>query len=122
MDRKIKCATIEGLLLWKLFALPSLYRQASCERVGIYEKDVATLLKAYQPKREPLMAELKKHLKETDMGELQNIMADMEARIRDLANTNNKIYFGVPQLEPSGECKYLDWFSVRQESVMESKK
>jgi len=82
MDRKIKCATVEGLLLLKMFALPSLYRQGSFERVGIYENDVATLLNAYQPKREPLMAELKKHLNETDMGELQNIMADIEARIQ----------------------------------------
>lgn len=82
MDRKIKCATVEGLLLLKLFALPSLYRQASFERVGIYENDVATLLNAYQPKREPLMTELKRHLNETDMGELQNIMADIEARIQ----------------------------------------
>jgi hypothetical protein len=82
MDRKIKCATVEGLLLLKLFALPSLYRQGSFERVGIYENDIATLLNAYQPKREPLIAELKKHLNETDMSELQNILADIEARIQ----------------------------------------
>jgi hypothetical protein len=82
MDRKIKCATVEGLLLLKMFALPSLYRQGSFERVGIYENDVATLLNAYQPKREPLMAELKKHLNETDMGELQTILSDIEARIQ----------------------------------------
>ncbi len=82
MDRKIKCATVEGLLLLKLFALPSLYRQGSFERVGIYENDVATLLNAYQPKREPLMAELKKHLNENDMSELQNILSDIEARIQ----------------------------------------
>ena len=82
MDRKIKCATVEGLLLLKLFALPSLYRQASFERVGIYENDIATLLNAYQPKRELLMTELKKYLNETDMSELQNILADIEARIQ----------------------------------------
>src|SRR5258706_9837889 len=34
MDRKIRCATIEGLILLKLFALPSLCRQGSFERVG----------------------------------------------------------------------------------------
>ncbi len=82
MDRKITCATVEGLLLLKLFALPSLYRQGSFERVGIYENDIATLLNAYQPKREPLMAELKKHLNEMDMSELQNILTDIEARIQ----------------------------------------
>ncbi|HET9908707.1 MAG TPA: hypothetical protein VFQ23_18810, partial [Anaerolineales bacterium] len=41
MDRTIRCATVEGLLLLKLFALPSLYRQGSFERVGIYENDIA---------------------------------------------------------------------------------
>ncbi len=82
MDRKIKCATVEGLLLLKLFALPSLYRQASFERVGTYENDIAALLNAYQPKREPLIAELKKHLNETDMSELQSILTDIEERIR----------------------------------------
>jgi len=86
MDRRIKCATVEGLLLLKLFALPSLYRQASFERVGIYENDVATLLNAYQPKRESLMSELKKHLNETDMSELQNILTDIEARIKRFSN------------------------------------
>ena len=35
MDRKIRCAMVEGLILLKLFALPSLYRQGSFERVGI---------------------------------------------------------------------------------------
>jgi hypothetical protein len=82
MDRKIICATVEGLLLLKMFALPSLYRQGNFERVGIYENDIATLLNAYQPKREPLIAELKKHLNEKDMSELQNILADIEGRIK----------------------------------------
>jgi hypothetical protein len=82
MGRKIRCATVEGLLLLKLFALHLPYRQESFERVGIYENDIATLLNAYQPKREPLMAELKKHLNKTDMSELQNILTDIEARIK----------------------------------------
>lgn len=81
MDRTFRCATVEGLILLKLFALPSLYRQGSFERVGIYENDIATLMNAFNPKMEPLFTELKKHLNETDMEEAHRITSDIEARI-----------------------------------------
>jgi hypothetical protein len=82
MDRTIRCATVEGLILLKLFALPSLYRQGSFERVEIYENDIATLMNAFNPKTEPLFTELKKHLNETDMEEAHRITSDIEARIQ----------------------------------------
>lgn len=82
VDRKIRCATVEGLILLKLFALPSLYRQGSFERVGIYENDIATLLNAFNPKMEPLLKELSNHLNESDMAEARNILKDVEARIQ----------------------------------------
>ena len=87
MDRKIRCATVEGLLLLKLFALPSLYRQGSFERVGIYENDIATLMQAFNPKMEPLFKELSKHLNETDMAEARKIIADVETRIQRFRET-----------------------------------
>jgi hypothetical protein len=43
-ERDIPCATVAGLLLLKLYALPSLYRQGSFARVGLYENDIATLM------------------------------------------------------------------------------
>ena len=67
LDRKIHCATVEGLLLLKLFALPSLYRQGSFERVGIYENDIASLIYTFSPKMEPLFAELGSHLNKDDL-------------------------------------------------------
>ena len=82
MDRNIRCATVEGLLLLKLFALPSLYRQGSFERVGIYENDIATLINAFNPDMKPLLSELSKHLNETDMTEAQNILVNIEERIQ----------------------------------------
>lgn len=82
MDRSIRCATVEGLILLKLFALPSLYRQGSFERVGIYENDIATLINAFNPPMETLLAELGKHLNGTDMTEARKIMADIESRIQ----------------------------------------
>jgi hypothetical protein len=88
MDREIQCATVEGLILLKLFALPSLYRQGSFERVGIYENDIATLIHAFNPELPPLLAELDKHLNETDMHEARQIMADIESRIRRFRKSN----------------------------------
>ncbi|MFZ5858340.1 MAG: hypothetical protein ACOYZ6_16060 [Chloroflexota bacterium] len=82
MDRKIRCATVEGLILLKLFALPSLYRQGSFERVGIYENDIATLMNAFNPKMEPLLKELGKHLNETDLNSARSIVAEIESRIQ----------------------------------------
>lgn len=82
LDRKIRCATVEGLLLLKLFALPSLYRQGSFERVGIYENDIAALIHAFNPDMKPLLAELRHHLNETDMTEARNILVEIEGRIR----------------------------------------
>ncbi len=82
LDRRLRCATVEGLLLLKLFALPSLYRQGSFERVGIYENDIATLLNAFNPKMEPLLEELTHHLNETDVSEVRTILADIEGRIQ----------------------------------------
>jgi hypothetical protein len=43
----ITTATVEGLLLLKLYALPSLYREGNFARVGL--KTIATLLYYYQP-------------------------------------------------------------------------
>ena len=88
MDHNIRCATVEGLILLKLFALPSLYRQGSFERVGIYENDIATLMYAFNPKMKPLFEELGKHLNETDMLEARKIIADVETRIQRFRKAN----------------------------------
>jgi hypothetical protein len=88
MDRKISCATVEGLILLKLFALPSLYRQGSFERVGIYENDIATLINAFDPKIQPLLKELSKHLNADDMAEAQKVVSDIETRIQRFRKAN----------------------------------
>jgi hypothetical protein len=82
LDRDIRCATVEGLILLKLFALPSLYRQGSFERVGIYENDLSVLIYNFHPDLEPLMDELGAFMNDTDMAEARQIISDVEARIR----------------------------------------
>lgn len=88
MDRDIRCATVEGLILLKLFVLPSLYRQDSFERVGIYENDLGSLMYTFQPRMEPLLKELGGYLNETDMAEARQIVPDIETRIRKFRKAN----------------------------------
>jgi hypothetical protein len=80
-ERTIPCATVEGLLLLKLYALPSLYRQGNFPRVGLYENDIATLMYQYRPQMEPLFAELAVHLSPTDLSEVRQIVTEIEQRI-----------------------------------------
>jgi predicted nucleotidyltransferase len=82
LDRNIPLATVEGLLLLKLYALPSLYRQGNFARVGIYENDIATLLHYYQPDMPTLLSELSKYVNENDFAEIESVVSDIQNRIK----------------------------------------
>ena len=77
----VPTATPEGLVLLKLYALPSLYRQGLFDRVSIYEGDIASLMQRHRPAMEPLLQRLQTHLETGDMHELRGIVRDIEARI-----------------------------------------
>jgi len=81
VEQDIPCGTVEGLILLKLYALPSLYRQGDFTRVGLYENDIATLLQAHNPPVEPLLAELASYLSESDMAEVKQIIGEIQRRI-----------------------------------------
>lgn len=81
IESSIRFATVDGLLLLKLYALPSLYRQGSFARVGIYENDVATLMQLYRPDIVPLLGELKKYLDDTDFEAVNEIADEIQQRI-----------------------------------------
>ncbi len=78
----IPCATVEGLLLLKLYALPSLYRQGDFQRVNLYESDISALLYAYEPNVESLLSTLTPYLGNTDLAAVADIIADLQQRIR----------------------------------------
>ena len=86
LDRNIPIATVDGLLLLKLYALPSLYRQGNFARVGIYENDIATLLHDYEPDVNTLLSELSNFVSESDLAEIKNILADIQKRIKRFKN------------------------------------
>ncbi len=80
-DREIPCATVEGLLLLKLFALPSLYRQGRFDRASIAESDATALIANYHPDMEPIFSELAKHVLESDLLEVHKIVGEIQDRI-----------------------------------------
>jgi hypothetical protein len=86
LDRSIPLATVEGLLLLKLYALPSLYRQGNFARVSIYENDIATLLHYYQPNVAPLLSELSNYVNENDFAEIKTVVSDIQNRIKRFKN------------------------------------
>src|SRR5262245_38399471 len=81
VEQAIPTATVEGLLILKIYALPSLYRQGNFARVGIYENDIATLIQHYQPEMSPLLTELSKHLTTSDFESVHEIIDEIQQRI-----------------------------------------
>jgi hypothetical protein len=90
LDRNIPLATVEGLLLLKLYALPSLYRQGNFARVGIYENDIATLIHDYQPDISSLLNELSKYVNEADFAEIKGVVTDIQNRIKRFKNESSE--------------------------------
>jgi len=82
VEQEIPCATVEGLILLKLYALPSLYRQGNFTRVGLYENDVATLMQIHNPPLEPLLNELATYLNSSDLTQVKEIVDEIQQRIR----------------------------------------
>jgi len=90
MEREISTATVEGLLLLKLYALPALYRQGNFAKVGLYENDVATLMHYYRPAMAPLFETLERMLGEGDVAELREIVKEIEQRLARFRGSEGK--------------------------------
>lgn len=66
----------------KLFALPSLYRQGQIERADLYETDILQLLRLDPVTDERLLAQLHRHLTETDLKALAGVLEDLRKRLQ----------------------------------------
>ena len=88
-ERTITSATIRGLILLKLYALPSLNRQGDFARVGLYENDVATLLFYHAPNMQEVLVELTPFVSNQDISEIQAIIFDLEQRISRFTRSHN---------------------------------
>lgn len=74
-------ASVEGLIILKLFAMPSLYRQFDYDRIAIYEADLTQLLVRSAKDDLFFLAALKPHLTGTDLSETSDILADIRRRL-----------------------------------------
>src|SRR5580698_9202165 len=48
-ELEVPAATVEGLIVLKLYALPSLYRQFQMDRAALYENDITMLMANHSP-------------------------------------------------------------------------
>jgi hypothetical protein len=82
---QLPTASIDGLVLLKLFALPSLYRQFDYDRVAIYEADLMQLL-ARSPRADGFFLEtLAPYVMESDQAELATILAEIRTKLARLS-------------------------------------
>jgi hypothetical protein len=83
--RPVVTATREGLLLLKLYALPSLYRTANLARAALYETDVLMLHQGAQGATvddAALLDRLRPYLSAHDVAELRGILEEQRTRRR----------------------------------------
>lgn len=90
-ERTITTATVKGLLLLKLYALPSLYRQGDFARVGLDENDVATLMFFYQPDMQAILGELAPYVGDQDRAAIQGIVIELTERISRFKRTRDEV-------------------------------
>ncbi len=79
-DQPIRIASVEGLLLLKLYALPSLYHQGDFTRVGIDESEISALLYAYPTASPALLRTLTPYLEPADRPEITKILEELQTR------------------------------------------
>ena len=89
--KNIRCVSVEGLVILKFYALPSLYRQGKFDRVSIYENDILLLLLNYSVNLEEVLQLLTNHLLPSDLEELKKIASDIESRIKRFATQKKKM-------------------------------
>jgi hypothetical protein len=77
--RPVPVATRKGLVLLKLYALPSLYRHGQLARAALYETDVRMLLQGATISDEELLKELGALLSPSDIAELARILGEQRA-------------------------------------------
>ncbi len=82
LGQTVRLATVEGLLLLKMYALPSLYRQGDFSRVSLYESDIATLMYKYDPDMERLLAIVGEYVGKGDRASLREIVEEIRERVQ----------------------------------------
>ena len=85
-ELEIPTATVEGLVVLKLYALPSLYRQMDLDRAALYETDITLLIARHSLALAPLAALVEQYVELGDKKELQKIISECRERANLLRN------------------------------------
>ena len=83
-EMTVPAATVEGLMVLKLYALPSLYRQFDMDRAAVYENDITMLIARHSPEVEPLTLLASQYAEPGDKKELQKIISECCERAKRL--------------------------------------
>jgi hypothetical protein len=78
----VRCATIKGLVLLKLYALPRLYQQGDLQRAALFETDITMLAQQAPQDFTQLLNLLEPHLALGEAEELSKISAEIEQRLK----------------------------------------
>jgi len=81
-ELNVPAATVEGLIVLKLYALPSLYRQFQMDRAALYENDITMLIANHSPALEPLIAQASHDMEPGDKEELKKIISECTGRAK----------------------------------------
>jgi len=81
-ELRVPCATVEGLILLKFYALPSLYRQGDVQRAALYETDIVMLCQRHDPRVEPLLGVIRPHVAPGEFDELRVIANEIAQRVK----------------------------------------
>lgn len=76
-----RCASPLGIILLKLFALPSLYRQGNIPRAATYETDILKLMTLQPVDSEQVLEQLRPNLPPSDLNALRQILTDIQQRL-----------------------------------------
>ncbi|MDX2255534.1 MAG: hypothetical protein NW214_08475 [Pseudanabaenaceae cyanobacterium bins.39] len=88
--RTIRCVTVEGILILKFFALPSLYHQGNFNKISIHENDITQLLLSYSVDLSKLLNVLTEYVLAPDLKELQVTASDIQSRIQRFRSQSDK--------------------------------
>lgn len=79
-EQEIVCATVTGMLVLKLFALPSLYRQGEFARAAIYEADIRALSLLPDAEVDAAIRQLRPFVLASDIEELTRLADELQRR------------------------------------------
>jgi hypothetical protein len=80
----LRTATVDGLILLKMFALPSLYRQFDLDRVAIYESDLIQLISRTSRENSFFLNILHDFLAAPDVRQISAILTEIRQKISRL--------------------------------------